>query len=178
MNVLYLGVDNPVKIAASGYDASELDASVDNGTISGKDGEYIIRPKEQGSATVTVSCNGKEIQKTKFRVKVVPDPIARVAGLNGGTINKQELLKATTVVPVLENFDFDLTFDIVEFTVCTVDGGYVVEIKSDSNNITAEQKDLISKASIGNPVYFQQIKCKGADGLLRKIPTIMFEITE
>ena len=38
MNVLYLGLDNPVKIAASGYDASELTVTMENGRISGENG--------------------------------------------------------------------------------------------------------------------------------------------
>jgi beta-lactamase regulating signal transducer with metallopeptidase domain len=178
MNVLYIGVDNPIKIAASGYNASDLSASIDNGTISGKNGEYVIQPKEQGSAIVTVSSNGKEIQKTTFRVKVVPDPVAKVSGKKGGDIKKSELMKANEVLAVMENFDFDLSFDIVEFRVSAVINGKVYEYTSNSNILTNKQKDIIAKSSEGSKIYFEEIKCKGPDGFLRKMPTIAFKITE
>lgn len=42
MNVLFIGIDNPLKIAVSGIDNSELDVSIDNGQITGKNGEYSI----------------------------------------------------------------------------------------------------------------------------------------
>ncbi|MFO7657751.1 MAG: GldM family protein, partial [Bacteroidales bacterium] len=98
MNVLYIGVDNPVKIAASGYRSSKLEASIDNGTISGSNGEYIVRPEKPGKAMITVSIKGKTIQQSQFRVKTVPDPVAAIKTSNGyffgGEITKDELLAA------------------------------------------------------------------------------------
>jgi hypothetical protein len=67
MNVLYIGIDNPLKIAVSGIDDSELDVSIDNGQITGKNGEYSIFVTKPGSSTVTVSHKGKILQQTDFR---------------------------------------------------------------------------------------------------------------
>ena len=179
MNVLYIGVDNPIKIAASGYEASELEVSIDNGIISGKNGEYVIQPKEKGSANVTITCNGKEIQKTNFRVKYVPDPVAKVSGKKAGPINMQELLKVDEVVADLENFDFDLSFDIVEFSVSAVlDGGFTKLSKSNSNLLTEEQKDIIGQLRVGSRITFEGIKCKGPDGNLRNLQAIVLKIVE
>jgi hypothetical protein len=178
MNVLYIGIDNPVKIAASGYDARDLTAIVDNGSITGENGEYIIRPRQQGKAIVTVSRNGKEIQKTSFRVKLVPDPVATVAGKRGGYITKQELLNANGVMAVMENFDFDLSFDIVEFNVATPINGFVHPQKSNTNKFTGKQKEIIAKLKEGSLLFFSDIKCKGPDGNVRSMPDIGFRITE
>lgn len=177
MNVLYLGIDNPVKIAASGYDARDLTATVDNGKIIGENGEYIIQPGKLGTVTVTVSSNGKEIQKTTFRVKFIPDPAIAVAGKKGGDITKQELLNANDVVVVMDS-DLDISFDVVEFNVMTLKDGIVYEQKSNSNKITENQKEIIEKTSDGSSVYFQDINCKGPDGVVRRMPAIAFKITE
>ena len=59
-----------MSIAASGYAASDLDVSIDNGTITGSNGSYTVRPDHPGSATITLSSKGKDIQKTEFRVKI------------------------------------------------------------------------------------------------------------
>ncbi len=177
MNVIYLGIDNPVKIAASGYDARDLTATVDNGKITGENGEYIIQPRKLGTVTVTVSRNGKEIQKTTFRVKLVPDPAIAVAGKKGGDITKQELLNANDVVVVMD-FDFDFSFDVVSFSVVTNLNGIAYELKSNSNKITENQKEIIAKTSNGSSVFFQDINCKGPDGIVRRMPAIAFKITE
>jgi len=115
MNVLYIGVDNPIKIAASGYETSELTVSIDNGTITGKNGEYIVCPKQQGTANVIVAnSSGKEIQRTAFKVKITPDPIAAIKTPDGyktnGLISKKELLDANGIVVSMKDFDFDINF--------------------------------------------------------------------
>jgi hypothetical protein len=177
MNVLYIGVDNPVKIASSMYPPDDLMVMVDNGRISGENGEYIINPAHPGSATVTVSVKGKKIQETVFRTKWVPDPIAKVGQRNGGDIAKNDLIKENKVNIVLENFDFDLKFNVVGFSVSAVINGTVNEVSSDSDNITPEQKELISKVNIGDPVYFQEIKAQGPDGSIRNMNIIHFRLT-
>lgn len=178
MNVLYLGVDNPVKIAASGYDASDLSVSIDNGTITGENGVYVIRPKTPDSAIVTVSKNGKDIQKTIFRVKTVPAPVAKIAGKKGGTFLKQELLEQEGIYAEMENFDFDLNFDIVGFTVLTIYNGYVFDAQSNSDSFTDKQKKIIASTVNGSPVYIQDIRCKDKDGAIREISPINFKIIE
>ncbi len=178
MNVLYIGVDNPIKIAASGYNASDLTATIDNGTISGKDGEFIIRPDKTGSAIVTVSNSGNKIQETTFRVKSVPNPVAKVAGLKGGNISKHDLVKAGDIQAVMENFDFDLNLKVEGFLVSTVIDGYLYEYKSNSNKITEEQKGIIAKTKEGSKVYFEEIKYLAPDGVEKDIPTVAFKIVE
>lgn len=43
MNILYTGIDNPIKIAVSGYDNSDIEVDIDKGTVSGVNGSYIVR---------------------------------------------------------------------------------------------------------------------------------------
>lgn len=176
MNVLYIGVDNPIKIAASGYEPSELLVSIDNGTISGTNGEYTIHPKQRGPAVITVSCKGKEIQKTTFRVKYIPDPVAKIGGKRNDSVDKGYLLKQEQVTADIENFDFDASFDIVGFTVSAYIHKIAEEYISESGKITPEQRSLIEKLESGGIVYFQDIKCKGSDGMIRNLSTVYFKI--
>ena len=83
MNVMYIGVPNPISISASGAKSdNDISASITGGSISraGKDG-WVATVNTPGEETVTVS--GKTVegdQKTfgqaKFRVKRIPDPKA------------------------------------------------------------------------------------------------------
>ncbi|MBN2259726.1 MAG: hypothetical protein JW702_04240 [Clostridiales bacterium] len=183
MNVLYIGVDNPIKIAASGYDASDLTATIDNGTISGKNGEYVIRPIEPGSAIVTVSSNGKEIQETTFRVKVVPDPVASIQNgndfLTNGHISKKELLDSKGIKVIMRNFDFDLDFEVVSFVVSAQkpDSFTVFEEISNSKNYSPQQIHLIKSLVKNQKVMIEEITVEGPGGMKRKLNPMVFLIT-
>jgi hypothetical protein len=187
MNVLYLGVDNPMAIATSGYETSDLNVSIDNGTITGSNGNYIVRPDHPGSALISVSSKGKVIQKTEFRVKVVPNPVAAIKVLSGdvpdykseGEISKKELLTADGVVAMMQNFDFDLSFKVVSFVMsATVPDSYTVrEEISKSNKFSNSQIDLIKSLVKNQKLTFEEIKVIGPDGKLRKLSPMVFTIS-
>jgi hypothetical protein len=180
MNVFYLGVDNPLEISISGQKSEELEVTTDNGKIEGSNGSYTIRPVKTGRAVVTVFAKGKKVKESEFRVKIVPDPVAKVAGKNGGTIKKSVLMSQEGVTAEMENFDFDLSFKVTEFTISTIDNGYVIESTSHSDKFTPEQRNLIQKlpADSGKNIYFQDIKAQGPDGTTRKLSTVNFRIKE
>jgi gliding motility-associated protein GldM len=170
MNVLYIGVENPMEIVVSGFNSKELEIKTDNGDIVATENGYISRPAKTGMAMITVSSKGRILKESQFRVKMVPDPVAMVAGIKGaGAIDKNVLLEQKGVVAIMENFDFDLVFKVVEFTVSAPVGKYAFDIKSSSNQFTNEQYDLIKKIEPGKKVYIENIKAVGPDGSIRQL---------
>ncbi len=178
MNVMYLGVDNPVDIAVSGYDPTEIEVEVENGRSIGKEGKYIIRPIRPGSLSINVSANGKLIKSTEFRVKTVPDPVAKVAGKKGGEISKEDLLKSGKVIVDMENFDFDLSFEIVSYVMsATVPGSYEVrEEISKTESFSPQQINLINSLIKNQKLMIEEIKAKGPDGSIRNMGSLVFTI--
>lgn len=183
MNVFYIGVDNPVSISVAGVPADKLMPSIEGGgsITKVKGSDYIVRVKQAGDAFVTVNAkfddgSTKNMGKRKFRVKRVPDPVAKVAGLKGGEISKSLLMAQQGVKAELENFDFDLTFNIVGFTVSATVQGYEEEQKSNSAAFTAGQKDLMKKVGTGRKLYIEDIKARGPDGQVRDLSTISFKL--
>ncbi|MCF8370354.1 MAG: hypothetical protein K9H64_01950 [Bacteroidales bacterium] len=81
MNIFYMGINNPIKIAVSGYDNSDIEVDIDKGTVSGENGSYIVRVEEEGTVLLTVKSHGKEIQKKEFIVKA-PGNHSKLATLN------------------------------------------------------------------------------------------------
>lgn len=178
MNVLYLGVDNPVSVGVTGAQNNNIKVSIDNGTIEGNNGKYIARVKNKDSnATISVIVDGKVVSQEVFRVKTVPDPIAVAAGKRGGPITKEELLSAKGVNAVF-NSDFDLKFEIVEFTVsASLEGGFVQDAKQLNGSVfTKNQIGIISRVGQNNKVYIEGIKAKGPDGTIRDLGAIAFKI--
>ena len=180
MNVFYYGVDNPVDISVAGIPSNRIDAINTNGVIKRKGESWIVNPKRPGYSTIRVFAdfNGqrKELGFKEFRVKTVPSPVAMVADRKGGGIDKSLLMAATGVQAVMENFDFDLTFKVTEFTVLVIVQGFAQPYSSKSARFTAKQKEFIQSLGRGAPVFIQDIRAVGPDGTVRPLNTISFKI--
>ncbi len=182
MNVLYIGVPNPIDITASGVPAEKLNVSISGGSIAkaGQAGSYIAQVKSPGTVNITVTANvdgqTKNLGSKQFRVKRVPDPVAKVAGKREGTVTKAELAAQAGVKADLENFDFDMKFNVVSFKVSATIKGFSQDATANSAAFTAQQKQIISQVPSGGKVYIEDIKAKGPDGSIRSLGTIAFKI--
>ena len=184
MNVFYIGVDNPVEISASGVPAEKVNASITGGgTLVRKSGaEWVVRVKSQGEVTINCSANidgqTKSLGSKKFRVKRVPDPRAVIGtgdNKTGGVIAKNSLINQI-VRAEMENFDFDLKFQIVQFTVSATVKGFTQSQESRSSSFTAAQKQIISQVPANGKVYIEDIKAKGPDGSVRNLSPIKYTV--
>jgi gliding motility-associated protein GldM len=181
MNVFYVGVDNPVSISAPGFTSDEIRAEMSNGNLIQKGNDYIAKPKVAfRNAQVKVEAKfdneWRHLHTVDFRVKPIPDPVAKIADMNGGKIKKNLLIAQTGVDAVMDNFDFDLTFKITEFTVSTIVKGYTVDQTSKSDTFTQEQLDMFSNLKRNQKVYIEDIRAVGPDGVTRSLPAIVFRI--
>ena len=181
MNVFYVGVDNPVSVSAPGFSSDKVRASMTNGKLVQKGNDYIAQPKVAfRDAIVSVEAQFEDgwrpLRTVTFRVKPIPDPVAKVADLSGGKIKKNLLLAQTGVDAVMDNFDFDLTFKITGFTVSTIVKSFTVDQTSRSDAFTPEQVKLFRNLKRNQKLYIEDIKAVGPDGVTRNLPTISFRI--
>ncbi len=181
MNVFYFGVDNPVSISVSGVPSDKISASMTNGTLTRSGGDWIAKPSSGSGGskiTVTANVNGQNrvVGSSEFRLKMIPNPVAKVAGKIGGKIDKGTLSAQLAVIAEMENFDFDLKFKVTEFNVTAVVKGFAQSKLAKGAAITAEQKTLIGSLTKGSKVYFEDIKAVGPDGRTRELGTIGFTI--
>jgi len=103
MNVLYIGVDNPVSVAASGAGDDKIGFSVTGGggtysKVGG--GKYIVRVNTvTDECWINVSVEGKVAGKSKFRVRTIPKPIAIIGPYESGANVPAGGFKAQAGVP-------------------------------------------------------------------------------
>ena len=77
----------------------------------------------------------------------------------------------------MEDFDFDLEFEITEFTVTAVQSGGFSNIKkSTSSNFTEEQKNIIRGLSSGKNFTVTDVKAIGPGGDVRILNSIVLKI--
>ena len=181
MNVFYVGVPNPVSVSAPGIPIENLAVSMSGGSISGSKGKYTVTVNSPGTiAKVTVSANigGKNqtIGTSDFRVKRIPDPIARFAGKNSGTLSSVVIKNSNALFAILENFDFDAKFKVTKFSlVIAKPRADVVALTTNGNSFSAQMQAAIAGVTPGTRVIFDDIVAVGPDGTQRQLPGMVFK---
>jgi gliding motility-associated protein GldM len=184
MNVFYLGVDNPVDISVSGVSQKDVDVNISNGSLSpaGQGGSFIVKPKSVGECNISVTAmvNGekKDMGARKFRVKRVPNPEPSLFGITGKNVTRSQLSAVQGVVAKMPaDFDFDLNWKVISFTLEIIQGGYQTTEVSKSNQFTAEQRKIMTEAKVGSKIYISDIKAK-AEGIddVRDLPNINYQV--
>ncbi len=178
MNVLYVGIDNPINIKTLGVEG-EIRVSISSGTITSVGNEnYIVRVRRDSPVTIYVSVDGKMLGSQKFDCKLVPSPTAHFKGLKSGRITKEELLNSNNEIKAtLDNFFFDIEFPVTEFTLSVLAGVFIEKISTVGSQITEEQKALLKELRRGSKVYFSNIKVQAPDGSIRELGAVIFTIT-
>jgi gliding motility-associated protein GldM len=184
MNVFYRNVDNPVSISVPGIAKEKITPRISAGTIKSDPvdkGDWIVRvPKGVSSVTVSASAEYEgtmmNMGSFEFRVKRVPDPVAEIAGITQGNIDRNTLLAANAIIPAMKDFDFDLNFVITSFTMGTYLNGDWVPKRAAGNRFTSEMQDIIRNSRRGQKFIFESIQSEGPDGSKRTLGTINLTI--
>jgi gliding motility-associated protein GldM len=171
MNVMYIGVDNPLTITA-GAGAEKVSASFTGGSISKVSGnKYIAKPSNPGEHTVTVLVEGKAAGKVSFRVKNLPLPVAYVGNLKAGPVPTANFKAMGGVIAKLEDSEFDAPYEVVSYTVGAVspDIPDYVPTANNGNRWNGAAANLIGKLKPGALVVINDIKVKDPSGRVRTL---------
>lgn len=180
MNVLFIGVDNPVDVSVPGVPENKIHPRISNGSIVKSGKGYVVRVKQLGTVNISASADieggSKNMGSKEFRVKKVPNPVPKIGGKNSGDVSKNWLTAQTGVAAVLEDFYFDLRFNVVSFNVSATIKGYVEDAKSSGPGFTSAQKSLIQKIPSRQKIYIEDVMAVGPDGTRRNIGSIVFKL--
>ena len=179
MNVFYLGVDNPVTVSAGGVSSNTVRV---NGSgpisISGSYPKYVVKANAPGDAKLSVSGDGQNLGSFDFRVKRIPDPIAKLGNRDEGTMGNGEFMAQAGLAAILENFDFDARCDIQGYTMVRVAPRQdPVTVTNSGGRYEGDAQRIARAAKPGDTYYFRDVKgrCPG-DGAGRKLNSLVFNI--
>lgn len=181
MNVLYIGVDNPVTIAASGGGDDKVNASITNGSLSRVGaGKYIARVNSVNDNTIiSVSVDGKVAGTAQFRVRTIPQAQAYVGGQPSGASPSAGAFKAQGGVGAgIKDFPFELSYDVVGFTFTVdTDDGDLVSVPSNGAAFSGAVRTAVNQhVSAGKTVTIDNIRVKGPDGRTTTAPSLVYYI--
>ena len=180
MNVLYVGVPNPVSVSAPGIAKEKLHLSISGGSISGSAGKFTATVSSPGTiAKITVSGEtspGKTqvLGVQEFRVKRIPDPKAQFAGKSSGAVATGNIKAQDRVFARLENFDFDAKFNVTRFSLTIVKPRQdPITISGSGSDLSGPMRSALATISPGARVIFDNIIAVGPDGTQRGLDPIV-----
>jgi gliding motility-associated protein GldM len=182
MNVLYIGVDNPVTIAASGGGDDRIQPSIAGGggsiTKVGA-GKYMVRVSSvTDDAKISVNVDGKLAGVSQFRVRTIPTPTATVGGYaSGENINAGTFRAQAGVGAYIKDFPFELKYSVTSFTLTMdTEDGDIVEAPCTGNTWSPKAAAELRKLTGGRTVTIDAIRAVGPDGASRKLPSLVYYI--
>lgn len=179
MNVLYIGVPNPISVSAPGVPLEKLRVSMSGGSVKGSGGKYTANVSSIGTARVTVSgevAPGKTqvLGVTEFRVKRIPDPKAMFAGKSGGSTSAANIRGQDRLFARLENFEFDAKFNVTRFSLLLAKPRQdVIKVTSTGGTVSPQMRAALNTVTPGTKVIFTDIVAVGPDGSQRGLDDIV-----
>jgi len=162
MNVVYRGIDNPIKIAVPG--AKSFTATAPGMRTTDEPGKYLIAPGPGLEAKVAIEAqmeDGTTLHEEKvFRIKGLPSPTGTINGYNsdGGVLglSKNELISGLIGME-MHDFLFEVKFSVTSFSIGFPGRKRMKTIYIEGNLMNDEATKAISKLKSGDLVLISDI---------------------
>jgi gliding motility-associated protein GldM len=186
MNVLYIGLDNPMSISVPGVTPENTIVSTGAGISLSKKagGKYVAKVSQvQGNKSyISVSAkmsdgSTRPMGKMEYRIRQVPKPEAFWGSMAAGNYPKQAFLNQRTLNAVLENFVFEnVSYRVTRFRFVFISKTKGYLDKSVTGNSLESVKGYISGARPGDMIMIDGIRAIGPGGTERPLNPISFNI--
>lgn len=179
MNVLYVGLDNPVSVSATG-DLGAVTATCSGCSSFSKNGSGGYNAKVANTAAgktvnIAVSQNGNAVESKEFRVLKVPDPSLKLGNKRpGSSMSTAELAAQRILRADLSNFPYETKFEIVSYDLALLKNATPFTAKGNGARITPEMTNAFKRVGPGWLVVFRNIKVRGPAGDVRDVGSVTY----
>lgn len=184
MNVVYIGLDNPISVSVPGVGANKVQVNCSAGgtLVKKKDGEFELKVDgSQREVTITAVVDGKTMGFQKYRVRQVPKPTPMLGPIEqSGAVSMGQLKAANFVLTALKDFAFEgVKYTPVEWNlVYKPKNGQATVEKGSGEAITARAKSLLNGARPGDIFILMNIKARGPAGVVPVPSSLALEVRQ
>ncbi len=180
MNVVYIGVDNPMTISGGSVGREKVHASfaTPGGTLTNTGGDhYVARATTPGMSKIIINANGKNFE-FPIRVKNLPLPAGFIGSKKGGGISSAEFKAIGGLIARLEDSDFEAPFKVISYKLGAIGGGIsqYTEASNEGNRWNNQAMNIVTRSTPGTNIFFDQIRVVGPDGKAREIQPMVFSL--
>jgi gliding motility-associated protein GldM len=182
MNVLYIGYPNKVTVSGGGVGAEKISLNVQGGggnVQKTANGEFVVRVSQQTDNCVLAAyADGKQIGALTYRVRLMPEPTAKVGGKKSGeSVNAATLMAQAGVGAGIDNFPLPLKYEVVKFQVVGTNAdGDLIRENCAGYGFTPRAKQIIKDSRSGDIITIEDIWCKYPDGSVKRLPSLLYNI--
>lgn len=177
MNVLFIGLDNPLSISVPGVTPANTIVTASNGiklTNSGN-GKYSVNPAigSSNATTITVSAKMddgtiKKMGEMVYRIKKVPQPKLKLGSLISGNYSATSLKAQQYITAYLEDFYFaNVRYTVVEYTAINFTAKKDILSEKQNDNKTNAIAKVLANAKKGDRLFIDYIKVQGPSGIIK-----------
>jgi gliding motility-associated protein GldM len=185
MNVFYRGIDNPISIAVPGIASDKIKVSITNGTISGRNGKYVVSVDKGTETVIDVSTEPKPGENKKvgsyaFRILRIPAPSVNLGNIHPDCerldMTQDELIK-NTELKISWDLPLDLKFEVKSFVFTVIINGDGQTVKVVGNQFNEEIKKIINNIRAGSKIIIDDIIVSGPGGT-RTLPGLSILVVD
>jgi gliding motility-associated protein GldM len=176
LNVVYVGLPNPISVSVGGVDPKNVNVSVSGGGVSlraSKPGQYnaIIPTRNGNECMINVTAklpDGRTVSmgSKKFKVRNVPRPVFKAGSVGfSGPISLAAMKVQANAVAALDNFVYDgVKYDVLSYRFTCIGrrtNGPKIQVVNGSS--LAPIAAYLKMLGPGDLIQFDQIKVIGPD---------------
>lgn len=184
-NIFYVGVSNPITVAANKYECKNVKLVVSYGEVQKSEDEpcnYTIVPEKPGKILLSlyVKATNTLIGTAEYRVRYLPEPLFYLAGKNKGEIKKDILIELLGIVADhFPGVDIDARFVIAQYAIAIQRNDSTIFVKQVIGAyFDNEIKAAFKKLKAGDKLTLYDITGKGIDNVVRTLSPGEFTIVE
>ncbi len=186
MNIMYVGVENPISASAAGFAPTELLLKANGCGANLKQitpGKFIITTTTTGTCSINIFAKTPEGLKQQgqpklFRVKAIPPPIAKINGkpvLSTLNLSKSEISSINSIGAICLGFEFPINAKVIEASILTIDkNGIISSAIIKTGVLTKEAKSVLEKVGVGKRVFIEGIKVN-VNGQILTAPDVIIK---
>jgi len=180
MNVVYIGVDNPMTISGGSVGAEKVHvnfASPGASLVKSTGDHYVARATTPGMSKIIVTANGKNFE-FPIRVKNLPLPAGFIGSKKGGQISSAEFKAIGGLIARLEDSDFEAPFKVISYNIGAEGGGIsgYTQATNEGNRWSGNAAGIVTRSTPGTHIFFDNIRVVGPDGKQREIAPMVFSL--
>jgi gliding motility-associated protein GldM len=178
MNVLYVGVENPMTISGGSGKREAMRVSFAGGNISNTGGDkWVAKPTQTGMSEIVVTTD-RQTFKFPMRLKQLPLATGFVGTSKGGRVPAATFKAQGGLIARLEDSEFQVAYVVQSYTLAANGGPFqtYTAAPNEGNRWNGNAANIVSRATPGTTLFFDQILVKGPDGKVREIAPMVFQL--
>ena len=173
LNVLYTGVENPLRVFGGQADPESLELRGPGIRFDQESGLWMVKPDKPGPLVIQLvgkAPNGQNVSgEANFEARRVPDPVIVIGGRSDGIIKKNEVVGLSGIAARNDDFLFDAGYTVKGFEmVYTPEYGSPVSAKTSGNKFTEDMLGILKRTRSGDRLLFR-VAVELPDGLIKTL---------